>query len=347
MPTHFLISPQIWAREKGPGSSRLLKNIKAANEANKTEDDPDNDRCWILQPDWLFKSIESKEMLAEHEYDYEKLEGAARTHNRKVAELERKGNGGKSKYAPGQRRKIKLEQQRAADLAREEAAMRQEEQERQAQIAEAKQQLDAQMKPMSAGSSGVVGAQGGSGVKAAPTPSTQDLRTAAEAAIKRLSQSQEAAKKASQDDNEPDIFDSVKSKKVTGQHKSSPKKSGSSSGTRPPNLAPQGSSSSSGTKGGIKRGELSAESRNSRRGEHRADLVASLRLSLPSQTTTAAVRPTTLLAKRSSSRTSPPNLCTPSLRLLFSPRPPPSPSFGVRRLPPAFLAFSDRPYPST
>lgn len=96
---------------------------------------------------------------------------------------------------------------------------------------------------------------------------------AAEAAFKRLSQSQEAAKQGKcflsdfsgvsepvinhsnlADDNEPDVFDTVKSKKVTGQHKpSSPKKLTSAADARVPK---HNSTNSSGTKKINKRGEL-------------------------------------------------------------------------------------------
>lgn len=77
-------------------------------------------------------------MLAECEYDYEKLEKAAKDHNKKVAELERKRNGGKSKHAPGQRRKIKAEQAQAKAIREVEEGMKREAEEaRKQQIAEA------------------------------------------------------------------------------------------------------------------------------------------------------------------------------------------------------------------
>lgn len=81
-------------------------------------------------------------MLAECEYDYEKLEKATKDHNKKVAELERKRNGGKSKYAPGQRRKIKAEQAQAKAIREAEEGMKREAEEaRKQQIAEAAQKL--------------------------------------------------------------------------------------------------------------------------------------------------------------------------------------------------------------
>lgn len=92
---------------------------------------------------------------------------------------ERKRNGGKSKYAPGQRRKIKLAEQRAKDLAVEEAAMRKDEQERQAEMIEAKKEFDAQM---AAGGSG----QAGNGAAAGPAPSPGDARSESSFFVSRL-----------------------------------------------------------------------------------------------------------------------------------------------------------------
>lgn len=44
-------------------------------------------RAWMLQPEWLINSVKKGEMLAEAEYDYERIRDTARENNKKAVDL--------------------------------------------------------------------------------------------------------------------------------------------------------------------------------------------------------------------------------------------------------------------
>lgn len=92
----------------------ILKKIILANKENFEATEDHQYRVWILPLEYLTSSIELEEQLDPEENDLELT--VAHVRQRRAEELaeERKANGGKSKYAPGERKKIENAKKAAA-----------------------------------------------------------------------------------------------------------------------------------------------------------------------------------------------------------------------------------------
>lgn len=99
------------------GASLVIKKIILANAANYAETDSHEYRVWILPLEYVLSSIELEELLDPEENDLELTVAQARIERAEALLAERKANGGKSKYAPGERKKV--EGARKAKLAEE------------------------------------------------------------------------------------------------------------------------------------------------------------------------------------------------------------------------------------
>ena len=96
------------------GASLILKKIIAANAANFAETEDHQFRVWILPLEYVLSSLELEELLDPEENDLELTVAHMRQARADELAEERKANGGKSKYAPGERKKIENEKKAKA-----------------------------------------------------------------------------------------------------------------------------------------------------------------------------------------------------------------------------------------
>lgn len=94
-----ICSPALWAAKGSASCSLILKAVIAANTANASDEDPLDNRVWILPLEFLQKSIEAGELLDQEDYDLELILDQSRRDRAKELREERKANGGKALFA--------------------------------------------------------------------------------------------------------------------------------------------------------------------------------------------------------------------------------------------------------
>ncbi|BGP12509.1 hypothetical protein JCM10213v2_000426 [Rhodosporidiobolus nylandii] len=122
--THLILGGELWSRQGSKAADLLIDVLLKANEANRTPEDPNKDRVWLLPLDWVKASIEKQELQPEADYDYDRTDEEKKRERAKELAEERRQNDGKSKYAPGERRRVESEKEMQKEMAREVALER-------------------------------------------------------------------------------------------------------------------------------------------------------------------------------------------------------------------------------
>ncbi|BGO92760.1 hypothetical protein NBRC10512_007879 [Rhodotorula toruloides] len=115
--THMILSPQLWSRQGTTWADLTVRQTIRANEENRTEEDEDYNRVWLLPLEWLTESLAQKKRLDERKYDYERTKDQQRAERAAQLREENKKYGGKSRFGRGERQKYEREKAVAAELA--------------------------------------------------------------------------------------------------------------------------------------------------------------------------------------------------------------------------------------
>ncbi|GJN92210.1 hypothetical protein Rhopal_005240-T1 [Rhodotorula paludigena] len=115
--THMICSPQLWSRQGTANADITIRQTLKANESNRTEDDEDYNRVWLLDLDWVDESLAKGKRLKERDFDMERQADNKRAQREAEIRKETALNKGKSKFGRGERRAYEREQ----ELKREKA----------------------------------------------------------------------------------------------------------------------------------------------------------------------------------------------------------------------------------
>ncbi|GAA5837363.1 hypothetical protein JCM9279_005663 [Rhodotorula babjevae] len=115
--SHAIIGGQIWARQGTVGADLTVRAILTANEENRSEEDEDQNRVWLLPLEWLETSIEKGRKLRERKWDFERTDGERKADRARELALEKMQNGGQSRFKRGERKVWEREQELKKELA--------------------------------------------------------------------------------------------------------------------------------------------------------------------------------------------------------------------------------------
>ncbi|GAA5997330.1 uncharacterized protein JCM10292_000183 [Rhodotorula paludigena] len=115
--THMICSPQLWSRQGTANADITIRQTLKANDSNRTEDDEDYNRVWLLDLDWVDESLAKGKRLKERDFDMERQADNKRAQREAEIRKETALNKGKSKFGRGERRAYEREQ----ELKREKA----------------------------------------------------------------------------------------------------------------------------------------------------------------------------------------------------------------------------------
>ncbi|BGO96535.1 Serine/arginine repetitive matrix protein 2 [Rhodotorula toruloides ATCC 204091] len=114
--THMILSPQLWSRQGTTWADLTVRQTIRANEENRTEEDENYNRVWLLPLEWLTESLAQKKRLDERKHDYERTKDQQRAERAAQLREENKKYGGKSRFGRGERQKYEREKAVAAEL---------------------------------------------------------------------------------------------------------------------------------------------------------------------------------------------------------------------------------------
>ncbi|GAA5858854.1 hypothetical protein JCM8547_005014 [Rhodosporidiobolus lusitaniae] len=103
--SHVIVGAQAWSRQGTAFASYTNKKTQEKNGENTTEEDPHNDRIWLLPVAWIHESIENGEREPEEEWDLQLVKVAAmeKRERKRKAELAEERKQGKKKFKRGER----------------------------------------------------------------------------------------------------------------------------------------------------------------------------------------------------------------------------------------------------
>ncbi|KPV78187.1 uncharacterized protein RHOBADRAFT_40731 [Rhodotorula graminis WP1] len=108
--SHAIVSGQLWSRQGTVSADLTIRAIIAANEDNRSEENENQNRVWLLPLEWLETSVEEGRKLSEVEHDFERTADVRAAERAKQIREETKALGGKSRFARGERKRYEREQ---------------------------------------------------------------------------------------------------------------------------------------------------------------------------------------------------------------------------------------------
>ncbi|GAA5878204.1 hypothetical protein JCM3774_005842 [Rhodotorula dairenensis] len=116
--SHIILSEHLWSRQGTVGADPTIKCILRANAENRTEQDEDYNRVWLLPIEWMIDSVRFGLRLPERPHDLERTQEAKRLERQVELAAERRRNGGASRFARGERQRYERERAMKAEVAR-------------------------------------------------------------------------------------------------------------------------------------------------------------------------------------------------------------------------------------